>query len=79
VSDIVMPGNLNGLDLARIVRTRYGDDLPIVLTTGYSIEAKAASAEGYPLVRKPYTRSEIHTVLTAVLQKTTAPSVNAVL
>jgi len=33
-SDVMMPGDLNGVELAREVRTRRGD-LPVLLTSGY--------------------------------------------
>jgi PAS domain S-box-containing protein len=50
VSDIVMPGGMNGVELARAVRaTRPG--LPILLVTGYA--GSAASTE-FPVLRKPY-------------------------
>jgi DNA-binding LytR/AlgR family response regulator len=44
LSDIVMAGALNGLDLARAVRQKH-PDLLIVLATGYSDAAGQASAE----------------------------------
>ncbi len=53
ISDVVMPGGVTGLDLARDVRARY-PDLPILLVTGYSSVTDEAVAEGFALVRKPY-------------------------
>jgi PAS domain S-box-containing protein len=53
VSDILMPGNVTGLDLARIVRRSYSD-LPILLTTGYSGRAQEAVLEGFSVLQKPY-------------------------
>ncbi|MGQ9368659.1 ATP-binding protein [Azospirillum sp. ST 5-10] len=53
LSDIVMPGDINGLDLARSVRERY-PDLPMMLTTGYSSAASTAVEEGFLLLHKPY-------------------------
>jgi two-component system NtrC family sensor kinase len=53
VSDVVMPGGMTGLDLAREVRARY-PDLPTLLVTGYSTVADAAVAEGFALLRKPF-------------------------
>jgi signal transduction histidine kinase/CheY-like chemotaxis protein len=53
VSDIVMPGKLNGIDLARALRTRF-PQLPVLLTTGYSAAARNASQEGFVILPKPY-------------------------
>ncbi|HYD97910.1 MAG TPA: ATP-binding protein, partial [Alphaproteobacteria bacterium] len=53
-SDIVMPGGLSGVDLAREVR-RLRPDVPVLLTSGYSTNAEAAVQEGFPLLPKPYT------------------------
>jgi two-component system, NtrC family, sensor kinase len=57
-SDIVMPGDLNGVDLARSVRERR-PDVPVLLTTGYSSVAQAAMDEGFPILRKPYGAEEL--------------------
>ncbi|QIG98810.1 MULTISPECIES: MASE1 domain-containing protein [unclassified Bradyrhizobium] len=51
-SDIVMPGTIDGVGLAREVRSRY-PGLPIALTTGYSDAAKAAPAS-LRILRKPF-------------------------
>jgi two-component system NtrC family sensor kinase len=52
LSDIVMPG-MTGLDLARHIRQQH-PDLPIILATGYSDKADLAIADGFPLIKKPY-------------------------
>jgi signal transduction histidine kinase/CheY-like chemotaxis protein len=52
ISDIMMPGGMNGLDLARLVRRRW-PDLPILLATGYSAAADEAVAEGFAIISKP--------------------------
>ncbi|HYH38627.1 MAG TPA: ATP-binding protein [Azospirillum sp.] len=52
-SDIVMPGSMNGLDLARRVRERF-PAMPVLLTTGYSNAADTAEKEGFRLLQKPY-------------------------
>jgi two-component system NtrC family sensor kinase len=52
-SDILMPGSVGGLELARIVREQY-PKLPILLTTGYSQSAQQAVREGFRIVPKPY-------------------------
>ncbi len=52
-SDLVMPGEMDGLDLAREVR-KHWPWLPVVLATGYSEAAAEAAKEGFPLLAKPY-------------------------
>lgn len=53
ISDIVMPGAMNGVELARRIKARR-PDVRVVLVTGYSEMAQVASDEGFPVVRKPY-------------------------
>ncbi|WP_246138528.1 hybrid sensor histidine kinase/response regulator [Nitrospirillum bahiense] len=55
-SDIVMPGAINGLDLAREVR-RLRPSLPVILSTGYSEEP--AAQDGYQVLAKPYRIEEL--------------------
>jgi CheY-like chemotaxis protein len=53
LSDIMMPGGVSGLDLAREIRRRH-PDLLIVLTTGY-VEAAGGMKDGeFVLLPKPY-------------------------
>ena len=51
-SDIVMPGTIDGVGLAREIRSRY-PNLPVVLTTGYSDAAQAAPSN-LKILRKPF-------------------------
>jgi len=51
-SDIVMPGTIDGIGLAREIHSRY-PHLPVVLTTGYSDAAKALPAH-LKVLRKPF-------------------------
>ena len=51
-SDIVMPGDMDGLGLARAMRERY-PRLPVLLATGYSSAAERVGQE-FPIIRKPY-------------------------
>jgi CheY-like chemotaxis protein len=53
LSDIMMPGGVSGLQLAREIRLRH-PDLPILLTTGY-VEAAADMKDGeFTLLPKPF-------------------------
>jgi CheY-like chemotaxis protein/anti-sigma regulatory factor (Ser/Thr protein kinase) len=60
-SDIVMPGKMDGLSLARRLR-EMRPDLPILLATGYS-DAAAGVLGDFPILRKPY---EIHQLSQAI-------------
>jgi two-component system, NtrC family, sensor kinase len=53
LSDIVMPGGFDGVQLARIVRDRF-PSMAVLLTTGYSNAAQKAANEMFPILIKPY-------------------------
>ncbi len=61
LSDIVMPGKMDGLALARILKQKH-PALPILLATGYSEAARNAAAE-FPILRKPYQIHELNEAL----------------
>ncbi|WP_300577893.1 PAS domain S-box protein [Phenylobacterium sp.] len=64
LSDIVMPGGVSGVDLARRLRDAH-PDLPVVLTTGYSGEKldDAQEAEAWPILRKPFRAEQLSAVV----------------
>ena len=62
LSDILMPGSVAGLDLARIVRQHHSE-IPILLVTGYSDKAQQAVHDGFPVVRKPYDLEVLSTAI----------------
>lgn len=57
-TDIVMPGDMNGVELATSVRGEF-PEIQILLTTGYSDRALDAESRNFPLVRKPWRRAEL--------------------
>jgi DNA-binding NtrC family response regulator len=62
LSDVMMPGGVNGLQLAREIRRR-NPDLRVLLTTGY-IEAVADMKEGeFDVLPKPFTLEALADVL----------------
>jgi CheY-like chemotaxis protein len=64
-SDIVMPGNMDGLKLAHHLKEIH-PQLPILLATGYSDAAANVRGE-FPILRKPY---EIHQLSQAIARLT---------
>jgi CheY-like chemotaxis protein len=67
-TDFVMPGERDGLDLARIVHEKWPSSF-VLLATGYSEAANRAIDEGFTLIMKPY-RPEA--LVAAIQQVTTA-------
>ena len=80
-SDIVMPGDMDGLALARAIQERY-PKLPVLLATGYSIAAERVGAE-FPILRKPYDQQMLGIAMKVALagsglKKATTPAVRLV-
>ena len=66
-SDVLMPGGMNGVELARELRRRH-PDLPVVLTSAYAGNAKRdADAAGIALLPKPYRLEELAAVTQTAL------------
>ena len=63
-SDILMPGRMNGLDLANAVRQRF-PAIAVLLTTGYSSSAQNAVRQGFEVLRKPYDLAALERALRA--------------
>ncbi len=64
-SDILMPGGMNGLQLADMVRRLY-PDITVLLTTGYSSSAQDAVRRGFAVLQKPYDLAALESALRAV-------------
>ena len=64
-SDIVMAGEMDGVGLARRIRTD-APGLPILLATGYSQAAEKLGDE-FPILRKPYKLDELSRAIAAQL------------
>ena len=65
-TDVVMPGGISGIELARKVRQRF-PELPILLTTGYS--EQVAGLHGFPVLQKPYEIDGLASALGSVLKR----------
>jgi signal transduction histidine kinase len=62
-SDIVMPGKVSGIDLARILRERR-PGLPVVLATGYTDQR--VTVPGVQVLAKPYEIDQLVELLTSL-------------
>ncbi|MGV9009477.1 PAS domain S-box protein [Brevundimonas sp.] len=64
LSDVVMPGGMTGIELARVVATDH-PDMRIVLTSGYAGDDVDAALKGtmWPFLRKPYSGEELTRIL----------------
>ena len=54
LTDVVMPGGMDGASLAGVVRERY-PFLQILLMTGYAQQIQAIDAMGFRVLPKPFT------------------------
>jgi len=70
ISDIVMPGGMSGVELARAARARDAH-LPIVLTSGYAGDRlrEGAEALSWPLLRKPFRAEQLGTAVREALER----------
>jgi len=75
LSDIVMSGSMNGLDLARAIR-RLQPALSIVLVTGYS-EVALEAAQEFTVLRKPYGGEDLTRVFSPSIPLGSPPSGHA--
>jgi len=57
-SDVMMPGGMSGIELARAIR-RHHPRVGVLLATGYSAGAQEAVRAGMPLISKPYDLGEL--------------------
>ncbi len=67
-SDVMMPGRMNGVELAQEIRRRR-PNLPVLLTSGYAEAAcRKAGAQKIKIIAKPYRIDELRDALAAVRQ-----------
>ena len=71
LSDIVMAGSQDGLDLARVIRERR-PGFPVILATGYSEAASQAGGE-FTVQRKPYDASDLNKALKVLDERERPP------
>jgi signal transduction histidine kinase/ActR/RegA family two-component response regulator len=67
-SDIIMPGGMSGLDLARKVRQHF-PGLPILLSSGYARATGEVYREGFDIIAKPYSADSLGEALGRTIAK----------
>jgi two-component system NtrC family sensor kinase len=65
ITDVVMPGGMDGVQLAQTVRQLW-PSMPIILVSGYN-EARPAEAAGFRLLRKPLPAQQLAQAIEAEL------------
>jgi signal transduction histidine kinase len=66
-SDVVMPGGVNGVELAHLARAER-PELKVLLTSGYVGDEAASWGNAFPLIDKPYLRPALAAKIRAVLE-----------
>jgi len=69
LSDIAMPGSMNGIDLALRLRRLY-PKLPVLLHTGYAEQLGEATMKGLRVLQKPVSPAVLLAELKAMLEAT---------
>jgi PAS domain S-box-containing protein len=67
ITDVIMPGGMSGLALAREVRRRW-PALPVLLVTGYTRDGHLAQRE-FPVLHKPFTALELALAMRSLFQR----------
>ncbi|MDA1372865.1 MAG: PAS domain-containing protein [Proteobacteria bacterium] len=76
LTDIVMPGGMNGVAFANEVRSKH-PDIKVIYTSGFPsgvIEETANANLDAPLVSKPYNREDLGNMVNQVLEQPDSPS-----
>nr|WP_087574196.1 ATP-binding protein [Sphingomonas sp. CDS-1] len=68
LSDMIMPGEVSGMELALKIRQLW-PHLGTMLMTGYSAAAASAAKEGIPLLAKPFTIQDLSVQLMTALDQ----------
>ena len=76
LTDIIMPGNMTGVDLARVV-TEARPGLPVLLSSGYTGQTMFPAAPlPWPMLRKPYTLDALSAALREAIEVVAPQTVN---
>ena len=71
-TDVIMPGEMNGMDLVREIKAKH-TKIPVLLTSGYTAQRIAVDelAHDLQLLRKPYTQVDLSLAVQTVMNKST--------
>ncbi|MBL0418789.1 response regulator [Ramlibacter sp. AW1] len=72
LTDVVMPGGVDGATLASTVQIRY-PRLQILLMTGYAEQIAAIDALGFKVLAKPFTPQVLTEALASIVRTASAP------
>jgi CheY-like chemotaxis protein len=72
VTDMNLPG-MDGLALARELHRRH-PALPVLLMSGFGAQLEQGAAEGWPVLRKPFTRAALEGALGTALAERLPPT-----
>lgn len=70
-TDIILPGNINGADIAAMAKTKY-PHIKIVFTTGYSQDVLMTDGtieQGTTIIKKPYSRNDLLKIIRTSLDQ----------
>jgi len=68
-SDIIMPGGINGVEMAEEIRRNF-PAVPVLLTSGYNDAIEKVNATGLSFIVKPYRTDELTRKIQNLLQPT---------
>ncbi|OOG59695.1 response regulator [Rhodanobacter sp. C03] len=71
-TDVIMPGEMNGIDLVNEMKVKHAA-IPVLLTSGYTAQriAMGELAQGLQLLRKPYTQVDLSLAVQTVMNDPT--------
>jgi CheY-like chemotaxis protein len=67
-SDVVMPGGMDGVELARAIRAEF-PGTPVLLTTAFGHRIADPRQSGIQVVRKPYDPTEVMTIIDGLIDE----------
>jgi PAS domain S-box-containing protein len=67
-SDIMLPGGMNGAELAHLVRSKF-PGIGVLLATGFAESTTSMLAKDFPVVTKPYDQHTLVGALAKILQR----------